>query len=369
MKPHGRFEKEILFVGEAPGATEDENGKQWQGRMGHVLEDALAKLGVDLFEDCASINSINCRPTNSEGNNRAPTDKEISYCRPLVFNAIKGYKPKVVILLGGCAVTSLIGARWTKDIGTVSKWRGWTIPDREFGCWICTTFHPSYIERSSKQPEIATIWKSDLKAALSMVDKPFSKFKDESTQIEIITDLNRLEALGDPIAFDYETTGLKPHDTTKHFIPCMSVSDGAKTFAFMLPGDSIGLAKVRRMLKSKRGKIASNIKFEDTWSFNILGYRPNNWIWDTMLASHVLDNRPGICGLKFQSFVRFGVLGYDDEVSPFLKATDNKNGNAVNRITDLIKTEAGRRKLLIYCGIDSLLEYRLAMAQMKEMRI
>lgn len=109
------------------------------------------------------------------------------------------------------------------------------------------------------------------------------------------------------------------------------------------------------------------MKFEQTWSVLHLGYEVKNWLWDTMLASHVLDNRQGISGLKFQVFVRFGAVDYSSEINEYLTSKDKKSGNTVNRIDELIKTEGGRRKLLVYNGMDSIFEYKLAMRQMAEL--
>jgi hypothetical protein len=109
------------------------------------------------------------------------------------------------------------------------------------------------------------------------------------------------------------------------------------------------------------------MKFEDTWAAWRLGVHVGGWAWDTMLAAHVLDNRPGISGLKFQAYVRYGIGGYNTEVKPYLESP-GKNGNAHNRIEELIKTATGRQRLLVYCGMDALLERRLALDQMKEMR-
>jgi hypothetical protein len=92
-----------------------------------------------------------------------------------------------------------------------------------------------------------------------------------------------------------------------------------------------------------------------------------NWYWDPMLATHILDNRSDITALKFQAFVQFGVADYDSAVHPFLEAVEKKNGNAVNRIDELIKTVDGQRKLLIYNGLDSIYEYMLAMKQMDQL--
>jgi DNA polymerase I-like protein with 3'-5' exonuclease and polymerase domains len=112
-------------------------------------------------------------------------------------------------------------------------------------------------------------------------------------------------------------------------------------------------------------KISHNMKFEATFTEKILGYSVQNWGWDSMLASHILDNREGITGLKFQSYVQFGAQDYSSEISPYLRS-GSKNSNNTNRIEELIKTETGKQKLLMYCGLDSLWEFRLAIKQMKE---
>jgi len=79
-----------------------------------------------------------------------------------------------------------------------------------------------------------------------------------------------------------------------------------------------------------------------------------------MMAAHILDNRPGVTSLKFQTYINFGIIDYESEVSPYLKAVDSKNGNALNRIF-----EADEKKLMEYCSLDSIYEYRLAMWQIK----
>ena len=74
-----------------------------------------------------------------------------------------------------------------------------------------------------------------------------------------------------------------------------------------------------------------------------------------MTDAHVLDKRRGITGLKFQAFVNFGVGDYDRTVSPYLKG---EGGNGRNRVT-----EAPLNKLLLYCGMDALLAFKLAEKQ------
>ena len=61
------------------------------------------------------------------------------------------------------------------------------------------------------------------------------------------------------------------------------------------------------------------------------------------------------------------MVDYASWISPYLEAKDKKNGNAVNHIDELVATEEGRRKLLTYCGMDAIFEYKLAMLQMKQL--
>ena len=168
MRPYGNFRKGILNIGEAPGEVEDKYNKPWQGRAGKLLQKTYAKLGIDLFEDCLNMNAVSCRPSNEKGDNRTPTNSEIDNCRRFVLRTIEKYKPKLIVLFGGVAVQSLIGYRWKNNLGSISKWRGWTIPDQDFQCWICPVFHPSYILRSEGGVE-EVVWKNDLKQAINLV--------------------------------------------------------------------------------------------------------------------------------------------------------------------------------------------------------
>jgi DNA polymerase len=367
MEPFGNFKKGILNIGEAPGEAEDRVGKPWQGKTGKLLERMYASLGIDLFDDCLNINAINCRPEN----NRTPDNYEIDCCRKIVLRVIDERKPKLIIALGNSAIYSLFGRRWKKDLGGITKWRGWTIPDQDLNAWVCPTFHPSYVERENAQ-EVDTIWKGDLKQAFELVvgnrSVPFPVYKDP--HVEFIADLSRLRKeipSGSIVAFDYETTGLKPH-AEGHRIICASVAtSGDHVYTFFIPDRRKDVLPFIELLKDPTiGKMAHNMKFEEEWSSEIFLTPVQNWEWDSMLAAHLLDNRQGVTGLKFQTFVNFGVADYASEISPYLHSTDYKNGNAFNQIQTLLDLPGGREKLLMYCALDSIFQYKLAMKQRSE---
>jgi hypothetical protein len=207
-----------------------------------------------------------------------------------------------------------------------------------------------------------------------MVNIPLPDYVDESKQVEILRTSGQICSLifdikGEckPFAFDYETTGLKPHDKGKHRIICMSLCNSPKkAYAFMIDDVGPHMHVLKRLLKSHENpKIAHNMQFEHRWTKTMLGFTSEPWGWDTQLAAHILDNRPGITSLKFQVYVNFGVVNYEGDVEPYLKRKDVKNANAVNRIEELIKTDHGQRTLMTYCGMDSLFTYKLAMKQME----
>jgi len=376
IKPYGDCKKKIMVIGEAPGETEDRRAKPWQGKAGRALQRRYKQLGVDLFKDCVNINAVNCRPTDKKGNNRTPTEFEIACCKRKVISAIKQYKPEIIILHGGIPTTSIIGDRWKRNLGGIMKWRGWAIPDRLFNAWICPTFHPSFIERQEKEGDSEVVWDQDLKHAFSKIDEPFPQYRDEEECVEIITDqkeaaqlLIQINKMKPPLlAFDIETTGLRPYNREVHKIVCVSFCwQEDKAYAIPFPTEKRPLSLLKRILENpKIGKIAANMKYEDTW-FNILHeIHIHPWKFDTMQAAHILDNRPGITSLKFQAYVHFGLVGYDGAVSQYLQGSDS---NLPNRITELLENRSSFNELLLYNGMDSLVTFRLAKMQMREMGI
>ncbi len=352
-------------------STEDERGRPWQGKTGRLLKRTLQELGVDLFEDCISLNACHCRPCNEAGDNRTPALEEINSCRRATLKYIAEYQPKVVILLGGSAVQSVIGHRWKKDLGGISKWRGWAIPDQDLKCWILPVFHPSYVSREDAQ--VMTIWKADLRRAIEHTNLRFPKNKEP--RIDFITDLKPLTSIREHLslmAFDYETTGLKPH-RPGHRIICVAIAITADhAYTFLMPKTKGGWKPFADILEDPTiSKMAHNIKYEDTWTTIRLRISIRNWEWDSMQAAHVQDNRQGITGLKFQVYVNFGVIDYASEITPYLKAPaaeeKSHGGNSFNRIQELLDQPGGPEKLLTYCAYDAIWEYRLAMKQIKEL--
>jgi len=376
MPPFGEFRKQMMVIGEAPGEVEDRRGRPWQGPVGQLLQRQYRELGVNLFEDCVTLNAVNCRPMTKKGANRAPSSFEIACCRMNVLRYIEEYKPKIIILHGGAAITSLLGHRMTGELGGVTKWRGWTIPDRTYNAWLCPTYHPSYVQRQRETTaEVEVIWREDLQRAISKLSEPLPEQTDDGDSVVVTTDEKEIgKLLADVLrskphmlAFDIETTGLKPYHKELHKIASIAIcADAEMAYAFPMPKGKL-LTRLARLLTHPRiGKVAANLKFEHIWLATLHGIEVHPWLFDTMQAAHVLDNRPGITGLKFQAYVRFGVLGYDDQVSPLLKGR-GKGVSVVNDLASLSTDDPAFHEILLYNGLDALYTYRLAQLQMQEL--
>ena len=365
MKPYGNFRKRIMNIAEAPGETEDLHGKPFQGKAGKLLQKTYKKLGIDLFEDCINLNAVNCRPISKTGSNRTPTNYEIECCRKSVFQYIEKYKPHTIVLLGSSAIQSILNHRWKKDFGGISKWRGWAIPDQSLRAWICPVFHPSFILRY-ESCEYVNLWEDDLMKAFETVNMGFPVVTEPN--IKIITDLNILnEIQSGVVSIDFETTGLKPYKYTDHRIVSASVATDENTaYVFKIPNKRSEMQPFKKLLANPNvRKSAHNIKFEDVWSKIYLDTTIRGWLWDSMQAAHIIDNRSHITGLKFQTYVNFGIIDYSSEINKYLQSVDEKNGNSVNRIDELISTESGLQKLLKYNALDTIYQYRLSNKQMK----
>lgn len=379
MQPTGEGQKGILIVAEAPGKREDEQGTQLIGEAGQLLRRILRDNDIDLDRDCRKTNSVGCRP---EGN-RTPTSKEIVACRSRVWEEIRSFQPKLILLLGSSAVESFLGHRWRKELGGITKWRGFPIPDRETQCWVVATYHPSFLLRSEGNPTVETVFRQDIELATQYLDEPFTEVIDEQERIQVIQDtrqtIEELKKLYQRasrtrdglIAFDYETTGLKPYNKG-HRIVCCGIAynflgsglfSNDSAFVFEMTEDPDLRLWWRRILTSEKiRKTAHNMKFEDSWTNVILGHEVNGWEWCSMQATHVLDNRSDITGLKFQSYVNFGIVDYVSEIEPFLQS-DGSSNNAFNQID-----KAPLRDLMQYCGMDVLLQLRLARNQMRQVQ-
>lgn len=152
----GNFNAELMFVGEAPGADEDEQGFPFVGRAGQLLTKIIESIGMSRDE--VFIGNINrCRPPG----NRAPEPDETAACRPFILREVAVIKPKVIVVLGATAAHNLLQVKTP-----ISKLRG-NFHDY-FGVKVMPTFHPAYLLRDPHKKR--EVWE-DMKMVRELLNK------------------------------------------------------------------------------------------------------------------------------------------------------------------------------------------------------
>ena len=158
----GNENARLVFVGEGPGADEDEQGLPFVGRAGQLLtqmiDNTASKEGIPIQRsDVYICNVVKCRPPE----NRTPEPDEMERCGEFLFRQLITIQPKAICALGSTAAKALLA---TKDGVTRlrGKWHKWRdIP-------VMVTFHPSYLLRPYNQNAKREAWE-DLKKVLHFV--------------------------------------------------------------------------------------------------------------------------------------------------------------------------------------------------------
>jgi len=142
VNTHGNRNARLMFVGEAPGADEDAQGKPFVGRAGQLLTKIIEAIGLKR-EDVIIGNVNRCRPPG----NRQPTLEEAAICRPFLFREIVAVRPEVIVVMGNTALRNLLEIR-----EGITRVRG-QFQDFQ-GIKVMPTFHPAYLLRDpSKKRE------------------------------------------------------------------------------------------------------------------------------------------------------------------------------------------------------------------------
>ena len=161
----GNPNAELMFVGEGPGADEDQQGEPFVGRAGQLLNNMISAMGLRR-EDVYIANVVKCRPPQ----NRTPERDECDTCIPFLLRQIEVIQPKVIVALGAVAAKNLLAVN-----ESMANLRGrWY----EFkNARLRVTYHPAYLLRDPNQKKEA--WK-DLQAVMKYLDlKPENKSAEE----------------------------------------------------------------------------------------------------------------------------------------------------------------------------------------------
>ncbi|MGA9642875.1 MAG: uracil-DNA glycosylase [Terriglobales bacterium] len=147
----GNPHAELMFVGEGPGADEDQQGEPFVGRAGQLLNNMIKAMGI-AREDVYIANIVKCRPPG----NRTPEREECETCSPFLMRQITAIKPKIIVALGATAAKTLLAMNSSmaqlrgrfydfKPVGVRSNDPNWN------GCQLAVTYHPAFLLRDPRQ--------------------------------------------------------------------------------------------------------------------------------------------------------------------------------------------------------------------------
>jgi DNA polymerase len=138
----GNPRAELVFIGEGPGADEDEQGRPFVGRAGKLLDRMIQAIGMKR-EEVYICNVVKCRPPG----NRTPEKDEVEACSPFLFRQVEALKPRLICCLGAPAVRTVLGIK-----EGITKIRGQFF---NFGSSkALATVHPAYILRNPREEKI-----------------------------------------------------------------------------------------------------------------------------------------------------------------------------------------------------------------------
>jgi uracil-DNA glycosylase family 4 len=149
---------ELMFIGEAPGRDEDEQGEPFVGRAGQLLTDIIKAMKLTR-EQVYIANVVKCRPPE----NRNPEPDELDACRPFIRRQVEIIRPRVIVTLGKFGLQSL-----TEKSYGISAIRGQWLEYN--GIKLMPTYHPAYLLRTPSAKK--DVW-ADMKKVMAELGIPF----------------------------------------------------------------------------------------------------------------------------------------------------------------------------------------------------
>ncbi|GMO40195.1 MAG: uracil-DNA glycosylase [Termitinemataceae bacterium] len=149
----------VLFIGEGPGADEDESGRPFVGRAGQLLDKMLSVIGLSRQKNCFIANIIKCRPPG----NRDPLPIETASCSTFLQRQIDVLKPLLIVGLGRVPLATLL-----QNTAGITKMRGIWL--EYSGIPFLPTFHPSYLLRDESQKKFSWEDFKSLSRRLALLD-------------------------------------------------------------------------------------------------------------------------------------------------------------------------------------------------------
>jgi len=310
----GPANAELAFVGEAPGVKETRQGIPFTGPSGKLLDKVMEHHGFNR-EDVFLSNACLCRPPD----NATPTKSAIFACRDRLVAELEQHNVKTVVALGNSAAESLLGQSGVTKLrvgpGKLSKYAKDVL--------VIPTLHPAACLRQGDMFPYLVTDVGKVNATHEEWTEPEYRVLDTTRDaLDACKELARVQG---PFVIDIEVDIEKDtaYDHPNHYgMLCLGIAYAPKRAVVFSEG-VMGERDVRDalggLLRNKK-LIAQNGKFDLAGLYPVLG--PLELWFDTMLASYVFDERPGIHALKHMAVEYLGAPQYDDEVKKYVGPGD-----------------------------------------------
>jgi DNA polymerase-1 len=310
IKPDGSIDAEVLILGEAPGADEDQEGRPFCGRSGNLLRKALDTAGI---ESICFDNVVRCRPPH----NATPRAKDVTRCLPYAIEHIRTMlKLRLIVLVGNIALKAMLNrTKITEVSGKLLKHIDY--PTLMFMPLI----HPASVLYDSKNMKLflesVSMIQKILNGTATTLEKEWGEYK---TIVSIDEWREFVRTIKDYLVIDTETQGLNPFAEYAQ-LKCISLSSQSRT-GVCLPFDGRWEEKELNTIVNDLWhilcspsikKIGQDIKYDMLWLREILGIKVEGLYRDTMITQYVIDPNSRK-GLKEQAWQYTGLGGYEDKI-------------------------------------------------------
>lgn len=345
----GPDEAELAYVGEAPGRQEVEKGVPFTGPSGRLLNLVNKKYGVKR-EEVFLTNACLCRP--ADGTN--PPKSAVAACRPRLHRELHDRRVRTIVALGNSAALGTLGVEGiTKLRVGPGKSSSYPLLDNvrivptvhPAACLRQSDMFPSLVKDIGKVFAIPRKWEEP---QVDVYDTPRSAIRimrqliarpEKKLTVDIEVDVEKDIAFEHPNRYGLLCVGL-----------CIEKGKAIVIGENACADDRV--LDVMQVLLTRKDLNGQNGKFDLSGLYPKLGKLTLRY--DTMLGSYVLDERPGIHGLKAQAVEDLGAPQYDEEIKQYV---GSKNGyGAIPR--DL---------LYRYCGYDCVCTHDLSELQARRM--
>lgn len=290
---------QVLFLGEAPGAEEDRQGKPFIGPSGSLLRDLASEVSEGILYGFDNV--VRCRP----GNNRSPLQEEIDACSYITTSTIESLPLKAIICVGGISAKFMKGIK-VEDPYSILSGRGEIFHRNRI--LVMPIIHPSFILRNLDQPIYLYWLREDVERTFASVSGKLhiQTFKClENPETIIVEDgdaesaLYRAIAESSAVTYDFETIGTKLHRNSFKVVSLGICTNADMSKAYVIPGHRADVVRRAVQLWHSKTVYAHNMKFDENVLRRMGVAIPDDVVReDTILMSYATCAETGLHSLK-----------------------------------------------------------------------